>query len=250
MLRFALTFCSIIILSSFSFAQVMPTAGVSDEFKRIAIAGNSKLQHGEMFQGFSSTYTQGSQFFNLEWASGYITTTGNQIIRDSSFQYKFDKLRHELFISVKTNDGTEPTQVLLADKSQISSFLILSDMDHVFVPGRTFGTDRPLDFYEVLAKNDSGYTLLKHIASQFVKYDVNDFTRRMRGDVYDEYVDKISYYISIRSSRAQPVSFKVKSFLALIPAEKKPIAEDYFMNNRDKEENDIFMIRLVKALNQ
>lgn len=250
MLKQILTIGQLFLLTCISVGQVNPTPGLADEFKRIGATANSKLQHGEMFQGFTSSYVQGSQFFNPEWAGGYIITSANQVVRDSSFQYKFDKLRHELFISVKTDDGSEPIHVMAADKNQIRSFVLISDDTHVFEPGRNFGADSPQDFYEVLARKDSGFTLLKYVKSKFVKYDVSDLTRMKRGDVFDEYIDKISYYICFKTAKPQLVSFRERSVLNILPDSKKPIAEDYFLNNRDKEENDNFLILLVNALNK
>ena len=241
-------------LTSLSFnttAQYNQTPGMGDEFKRIAGAGKTSLQHGEGFQSYSSQKTEGSQFFNPEWANGYIISTGNQLIKDSSFQFKFDQVRHELFITNKASIHPVSTgEILMADKSQIRSFAIITDKEHFFVAGRNYSTENPDDFYELLVKNDSAYTLLKYVKTKFVKFDNGDIEKVKKGEFYDEFVEKTLYYISFRSSSPQLVDFREKTIIHAVPLAKKVTIEEYFSNNSQQVENDGFLVNLFKALNK
>ena len=98
-------------------------------------------------QTYSSGEIKGSQFFYPGWANGSVTTIKNEVI-SNNYQFLFDRVRHELFIVYKTGK-TPPKEVLQAEKNQVKTFSIITDKEHVFVPGSTYGTQHPDEFYEV-----------------------------------------------------------------------------------------------------
>lgn len=232
---------------SIAFCQYNPTTSMQDEFKQIS--GLKTRQSGfEGFQTYSSNEVRGSQFFYPTWANGSVTTINNEFI-SNNYQFLFDKVRQELFIIYKPGN-TPAKEVLQAEKGQIKSFTINTDKEHKFLPGKMFNAENPDDYYEVLEKSDSGFTLLKFVKTTFVKFDSRDIMKVKRGDMYDEFVDNISYYISYKSAKPQLIGFKEKTILNVIPISKKSIVDDYFEIHSQDEHNDDFLVKIVMAINK
>ena len=235
------------LITPFAFSQTN-TEVMKGDFK-LASANLGRTTGYGTFQSYSSGDVKGSQFFYPTWANGSVTTTNNEVI-SNNYKFLFDKVRHELFIIYKPGKE-DPKEVLQAEKSQLKSFSINTDKDHVFAPGRVYGTENPTDFYEVLSKNDSGYTLLKYIKTSFVKFDTRDIEKVKRGDMYDEFVDKTTYYVAYKTANPQKIGAnKEKSVVGAFPTSKKAVVENYFNNHSQQDVNDDFLTKLVETVNQ
>ena len=215
---------------------------------KLAAANLGKTTGYGTFQSYSSGDVKGSQFFYPAWANGSVTTINNEVI-SNNYKFIFDRVRQELFIIYKPGKE-DPKEVLQAEKSQLKSFTIITDKDHVFVHSFKYGTDNAGDFYEVLSKNDSGYTLLKHVKTSFVKFDPRDIQKVKRGDMNDEFVDKTTYYIAYKSANPQKVVFREKSIVSAFSTSKKAYVENYFNEHGQQDLNEDFLIRLVEVVNQ
>ena len=237
---------TLVFLAPLAFGQYSPTTSMQDDFKQMS--GYSKRSSYGSFQSYSSGEVKGSQFFYPTWAKGSVTTINNEVIF-KNYMFLFDRVRHELFIVYKPDDN-DPKEVLQGDKPQIRSFSINTDREHVFVPGRIYATENPGDFYEVLEKNDSAYTLLKYVKTRLVKFDKSDIEKVKRGDMYDEFVDNTTYYIVYRSAKPVKISFREKSIISALPLSKKTVIENYFNDHGQQEQNDDFLIKLVGIINQ
>ena len=239
---------SLLFFLSPTHAQYNPVASMQNEFKDIATFSKRSRQSGfEGLQSYKSDDIKGSQFFYPEFTRGSVTTTNNETF-SSIYQFLFDKVRQELFIIAK-DDKTQPPEVLLAEKAQIKTFTITTDKDHVFVPARNYDATNTTDFYEVLRKNDSSFTLLKCIKTTFVKMDTRDLEKMKRGEMYDEFVDKINYYISFKSGKPQPVSFKKKSIINAFPDSKKSFIENYLQDHSQDDIDEQYLIKIADAVN-
>ncbi len=228
------------------FGQYNPVTSMNDDFKQIA--GLKSRQTGfEGLQTYNSGEVKGSQFFYPGWANGSVTTIKNEVI-NKNYQFLFDRVRHELFIIFKL-DKSNPKEVLQAEKNQVKTFTIITDRDHVFVPGSAYHTLHPDEFYEVLEKKETAFTLLKLVKTRFVKFDSRDMLRVKRGEMYDEFIDKTTYYLVYGSEDPKEIEFTRKSIISVIPSSKKELVTDYFNDNEQREQNDDFLIKLVQILN-
>lgn len=246
-MKTSLFFCSLIFLISTVNAQFIPTPSMQSDFKEIAKF--SGRQNGyEAVQTYSSGNIKGSQFFFQGFTDGSVTTTNNEVLK-GIYQFLFDKVRQEFFI-ISKSDKRDPPEVLLAEKSQVKSFTLLTDRDHLFVPARTYDPANTVDFYEVLEKDDSGYTLLKSIKTTFVKFDNRDIEKIKRGDFYDEFVDKITYYISYKSSKPQSISLKKRNMINAFPEAKKAAVQSFQEDHSQDDVNEQYLINLVQAVNK
>ncbi len=228
-------FTGLLLISLATFSQV-ESAQIGAEFKEVA---KSTGLNG--IQSYSSGEVKGSQFFYPSWAHGTVTTIHNEVIgKDYSFLY--DKVRQQLFIKWKDSSA-----ILLAEKDQTKGFTLNTDKVHSFMSASVYDPSDKVNFFEVLAGNNQGYSLLKLTKAKFVKADQTDIIKMKDGDNYDEFIDEITYYISNKSGIPQPITFKAKSIEKAFPALKQKV-EDYY-NQNDNATSDSFLIGLVQSLN-
>jgi hypothetical protein len=243
-MKFISILTALLLSNAALFAQV-EAAQIGAEFKDFsqnAGPGARDLgMHTEGIQTYSSGTVKGSQFFYPSWASGTVTTIKNEVI-STNYSFLYDKVRQFLFIKWKDSSA-----VILADKDQVTGFTLNTDKVHSFVSALKYDSSNKTDFFEILASEDKGYTLLKLIKSKFVKADVTDIQRMKDGENYDEFVDEISYYISYNRGIPQKITSE-KSIEKAFPLIKQKVT-DYYNQNSNDNDNEVFLTRLVQLLN-
>jgi len=222
------------------------TASIAANLKQAGLRAG--LNNGyNTYQTYTSDNVKGSQFFYPGFKDGSVITTNNEVIT-GLYQFLFDKVRQQLFITAKADKRPQP-EVLLAEKDQIKSFTITTDREHTFVAARNYDPANTNDFYEVLKKDDSGYSLLKLVKTTFEKMDYKDLQKVKRGDIYDEFVDKVSYYVSYKSGKPQEISFKKKNMPKAFQPDKKAFVENYTDMHGTDDVDEQYLINLVFAAN-
>ena len=215
-------------------------------FKQMSLfKGNNTGYQG--FQTYGAQNVRGSQFFYPGFQDGSVTTINNEQLT-GIYQFLFDKVRQELFITSKTDKSSSP-EVLVAEKQQVKSFSITTDREHTFVAARIYDPSNTTDFYELLNKNDSPYTLLKAVKTTFVKMDYRDLEKVKHGDIYDEFVDKTSYYVSYKSGKPREISFRKKNLANAFQADKKILIENYIDNHPNDDVDEGYLLNLVYSAN-
>lgn len=71
-----------------------------------------------------------------------------------------------------------------------------------------------------------------------------------RGDLYDEFVDKVTYLLSYKSGKPTEISFKRKNITNAFNADKRTFVDNYFNNHFNDEVNEQFLVNLVDAANK
>lgn len=230
-----------------SFAQQNQASMVND-FKQIASAGKGRYLIGGAIQTYSSDEVKGNQFFNPNFSKGAVVISTGEII-GSNYLFLFDKVRQELFIKSADDKKTQP-EILLAEKTQIKSFTLFTDKHHFFEPVSKYDSENTNDFYEVLLQNNEAFTLLKFVKTTFVKMDKSDMQKFKNGDMSDEFVDKVTYFISFKNAKPQLIKFTKKSILNALPLQKKALAENYFASNNQEKIDEYFVINMTSTLNK
>jgi hypothetical protein len=139
--------------------------------------------------------------------------------------------------------------VMLVDKKQVSSFTLNTDRPHNFVPTGTFGSNESNDFFEVLLLNDKGCSLLRLIKTKFVKADNSNIEKIREGQLNDEFVDEVTYYISMNRALPIPLRLNAKSIKKTFSfAQNKTAA--YFDQHRNDKIDELFLIGLVNYINE
>lgn len=213
---------------------------MAQDFKDISKFG-SRGSGFEGFQTYHSGKVEGSQFFCPDWTTGTVTTINKQQF-GSHYLFLYDKVRQELFIKLK-----DSPIVLQADKDQIGSFTLNTDRAHTFVPAGTIDPSNNGNFFEVLVKNDKGYSLFKLIKTKFVKADERDMEKQSLGEVFDSYQDQITYYL-MSDGKVQTVSLRKNNILKALAPVKNKVSE-YFDMHSDSDIDEGLLIGAIQYIN-
>jgi hypothetical protein len=226
----------LLFLSTAIFSQV-ESAQIAGEFKQVLSNGGTNG-----IQTYSTGEVKGSQFFVPNWTTGSVTTKNNQVI-SKNYLFLYDKVRQQLFIK-----PADSSVILTADKDQVSGFTLDGDQVYNFVAASTYDPSDNTNFFEALTSNSKGYSLLKLIKANFVKADQTDILRMRDGDIYDKFVDDISYYISFNNGLPKKITFKKKDIEKAFPELKSKIT-GYFDQHGNQSVNESFVTNLVKSFN-
>ena len=162
----------------------------------------------------------------------------------ADYLFLYDKVRQILFIKPKTSET-----VLQVSNDKIGGFnLINNDSTHHFVPASKYNANNQTDFYEVVVKDDAGYTLLKSVKTKYVKFDPSDMVKVKNGDMSDEFDDEVTYYVSYKNGALQVLKLKDNSIKKTLTQDKGKV-NDYIDNNFSTERNEGFLVGLVRSLN-
>ncbi|GGB18650.1 hypothetical protein GCM10011511_48060 [Puia dinghuensis] len=195
------------------------------------------------FEGLRShsSGVKGSQFFYPTWSKGSLITNSNEKLGDK-YMYLFDKVRQELFIQVPDSNA-----VYLVNKSQIHAFTLNTDKPHTFEIASDYIPGRTTDYFEILIKNDK-YSLLKFTKTTLVKFDPHDMMRVKNGELYDEFVDEYTYYLTLKGGSLQAIPLRAGVIKKVLSAEKSKV-NDYFDTNANEELDEKFLVGLIGFLN-
>jgi hypothetical protein len=229
---------ALLFLQSAIYAQV-ESAQIGAEFKEVSANAGRQIQG---IQTYNSGEVKGSQFFFPTWTGGSVTTINNEVI-SNNYSFLYDKVRQQLFMKWK-----DSSIILQAEKDQITGFTLNTDKEYRFASASLYDPSDTSNFFEVLASNKKDYSLLKLVKATFVKADPTDMLRMREGDVYDKFVDNISYYVSYQNGFPKKITFKERSIEKVFPSAKEKIA-DYFNKNGNGSHNDSFLTGLVQLLN-
>jgi hypothetical protein len=218
------------------------TTGISNEFAMLAAHGGSATSFST-FQTYSNNQVEGTQFFISDWRNGEIVMNSKEIF-NNGIQLAYDKVRQELFIK---QEGTP--DVLLGTKEDINSFCLMdAGNKYNFVNSSVYSKIKPNVFYQVLVANPSKLTLLKYTKGTFVKADKTDMMKQREGEIYDAFVDKITYYISQGNGEPQELQFKTKAL-------KKTFTElniniDKYISDHPGAIDEDYLVSMVTELNK
>ena len=123
---------------------------------------------------------------------------------------------------------------------------------HHFEVASEYNPNDKTNFFEVLAKKDSGYTLLKLVKTRFIKFDPSsssNITKVREGNMYDEYQDEVSYFISYKHGAPQAIKPKDNNMKKVLATEKSKV-DAYISANMDAERNESFLAGLISSLNR
>ena len=225
--------------SAVTYSQVVAD-DMGDEFKEISKFG-SRQSGFEGIQTYHSGTVEGNQFFSAGWSTGTVTTLSNEHF-GRNYLFLYDKVRQELFLKWK-----DSSIVLLADKAMIAAFSLNTDRTHNFVAAGQYDPSNKGNFFEVLVKDDSGYSLFKLIKTKFVKADERDMEKQKLGDIYDTFVDDITYYI-IKDGIVKAIALRKNSILKALPAVRDQ-ASRYFDQHADHAIDEALLIGVIQSLN-
>jgi hypothetical protein len=218
------------------------TVAMGNEFGMLAAHGGTGANFSA-YQSYSNNQVNGSQFFLADWSKGEIALNSKEVF-SNGILLAYDKVRQELFI--KQQDASD---ILLGTKEEINTFSLKdAGKEYHFINSSVYSKEKPEVFYQVLVSDPSKITLLKYTKGTFVKADKNDMMKQKEGDIYDSFVDKVTYYISKANGELQPVQLKTKAL-------KKTFADlniniDSYLKQHPESVDEDYLISLVMELNK
>jgi len=227
--------------SAFSQAGTNSIA-MSNEFGMLAAHGGVPTSFAT-FQTYSSNQVDGTQFFLPDWSKGEVTLNDKEVF-NNGILLAYDKVRQELFIKQK-----DAADILLGTKENINTFSLKDAVrEYSFVNSAVFSNVKPEVYYQVLAGDMNKLSLLKYTKTSFVKADKTDMMKQKEGNVYDAFVDKVTYYISKGKAEPVQIQFKTKSL-------KKIFADlniniNKYISDHPESINEDYMISMVEELNK
>jgi hypothetical protein len=232
--------CCAVASAQIASAQIV-SDDMADDFKAISKYG-SRQSGFENLQTYHTGHVEGNQFFNPNWSPGSITTTSNQQF-GNNLLFLYDKVRQQLFLKWK-----DSSVVLLADKNLINTFTLSTDRTHSFVTAAVYDPGNKGNFFEVLVKNDKGYSLFKLTKTKFVKADERDMEKQKLGDIYDSFVDEITYYL-VKDNVVKAVALRKNSVLKALPPPFKDKVSTFFNQHSDNSVDESLLIGAIEFLN-
>jgi|GEM_PF-1135654 hypothetical protein len=211
------------------------------EFDIFQKAGGGGLS---AFNTSPSGDVKGTQFFLSDWTKGEVITIRKEVYGDD-LQFVYDKVRQELFVRKK---DAEP--VLLANKDEIKSFSLTDEnrTQYNFINSKYFSDERPEVFYQVLVYDSSKLSLYKYIKTTFVRGNPNDMMKQKEGAVYDEFVDKIIYYLEMDKGELKPVQLKSKSIRKVL--DELHINAYAYLSSHPEQPDENYLIEMIRSLNR
>lgn len=236
MKRFFLAFY-ILVFYNTVMSQATTGSSMQKDFDMISNLGKAQTGY-ESFQTYTSGAVDGSQFLPDNWCNGSVTTVNNEVINKYLFIY--DKVKQNLYI--KTKDSN---LVVLADKSQISSFILQADKTYSFAKASVYDPSLADGFLEILVSGN--YTLLKTINTTFEKADPSDLERARLGNHNDAFVDHNTYYIYY-DHKLQKIKLTENSLRKTIGSSDLKLNDFLNAHQQDNIDED-YLINLVTSLN-
>jgi len=236
-----------LVIFLFCTVYAFPQAGsnsisMSNEFAMLAAHGGTGTSFST-FQSYSNNQVNGSQFFLPDWSKGEIALNSKEVF-NNGILLAYDKVRQELFIKQRNAQD-----ILLGTKEEINTFSLWdADKEYHFINSSAYSKEKPGVFYQVLVSEPSKLTLLKYTKGTFVKADKTDMMKQKEGDIYDSFVDKVTYYVSKGNGELQPIQLKSKAL-------KKTFTDlniniDHYVNEHLGSVDEDYLVDMVTELNK
>jgi hypothetical protein len=217
-----------------------PVLTSGNEFNMYQKAGGGGL---DAFNTRPSGDIKGNQFFLPDWENGEVVTVRKEVY-SKGMEFIYDKVRQQLFVRKK-----DSLSILLTNKDEIQSFSLKDGNkgQYNFVNSKLFTDNRPEVFYQVLVYDSSKFSLFKYTKTSFVRGDPTDMMKQKVGAVYDEFVDKYTYYLTLGKGDLNEIQLKSKSFKKVF--EVLHINYEQYLKNHPGPQDEKYLIDMVRTLN-
>jgi hypothetical protein len=230
------------------FAQADP----DNQFKDVTLENALKEVSVKAASGSNSTgtmvaftfkdETRGTRYLFPNWVKGTVIDSGSHLYNNPTFLFNFDKINHGLLLTVDKKDINE------VEKVDIKSFTLINDKGVPSVFVRIPFIDSTV-FFQPIGENSGDYAAYRLTVTKFVKANFKTDGMVETGKNYDEYVDKIEYYIVFNNGKEfKKVELTRKSLKKAFA--DNPKATAYFIQYKSDDVDENYLSFLMRALNQ
>jgi hypothetical protein len=229
-------------LSLFSgahFIYAQTSIGIENDLKGVMASGGNVMH--TTISAFNSPEIKGKRYVFDTWTAGSVISL-NGTAYSSNYSFNLDKINQDLYASLDKDHNN----VVLLDKSKIKRFNAgpVSFVSAVSLKGSTPGY-----FYQVLVEDSTKYSLYKLTTTKFVKANPNDIMNARTGNVANEYVDNINYFISTNNGELKKIGLNEGNVRKTLKANNDKV-DNFFSTNSASSVDESFLIDLIQYLNK
>jgi hypothetical protein len=183
--------------------------------------------------------TRGSRYLLKHYVRGVIVDKDGHVMADSLNLLNYDKIDGQLMIAQTARTYLE------VEKEKVVAFA-LRDEDSAYIFLNVPALSK-VNYFLLIATGPK-YSVYKSIRTQFVKADYQSNGLIERGNNYDEYVDKQTYFWVDGQGKSGIFELKKKSILQALAGEKAKLGP-YFAKHKYDDVDDTFVRNLINYLN-
>ncbi len=217
-------------------AQAQSSMGMENDLKRITSGNGSSIA----INTFTNSAIKGSRYFFDDWTSGSVTSVSGENYA-LNYVFNFDKVNQDVYAKDNKNGI-----VVLLDKTKIKTFKMGAV---AFVNSATLKNAARDVFYQILVEDTTKVSLYKFTATRFVKADATNIMNARTGNFTSEYVDDVSYYVSMKNGELKKSGLSEKNIRKALK-EKADKVDTYLTMNSTKDVDESFLTDLVRYVNE
>jgi hypothetical protein len=231
-------FLSLSLFLFVGFVYSQTSIGIENDLKGLMTTGGNVTN--TVVSSFNNSAVKGKRYVFDTWMPGSVVAVDGTVYT-SKYGFNLDKINQDLY-AVDSNYKN----VLLLDKSRIRR---LNAGQISFVNLASLKGSTPGYFYQVLVEDSTKYTLYKLTTTKFVKANPNDIMNARTGNLTNEYVDEVKYFISANNGELKKINLNENNIRKVLK-EKNDKVNDFFSRHPSQEMDEVFLIDLTKFLNE
>jgi hypothetical protein len=228
---------SLFIYSGFVYCQT--SIGVENDLKGLLATGGNA--GNTAISSFNGPEVKGKRYVFDTWTPGTVISVDGTVY-SSKYNFNLDKINQDVYAVADGNYNN----VFLLDKSKINR---LNAGKVTFVNSASLIGSIPGHFYQLLVDDSTKYSLYKLTTTKFIKANPNDIMNARTGNVENEYVDEVKYFISVSKGDLKKINLNENNIRKTLKANSDKI-DNYFSANSLKSVDEAFLIDLIQYLNK
>jgi hypothetical protein len=228
---------SLFIYSSFAYCQT--SVSIGNDLKGLMATGGNVANTA--ISSFNHPEVKGKRYVFDTWTPGTVISVDGTVYA-SKYNFNLDKINQEVYAVVDSNYNT----VFLLDRSKIRR---LNAGQVTFVNSASLRGSVPGQFYQALVDDSTKYSLYKLTTTRFVKANPNDIMNVRTGNVENEYIDDVKYFISASNGDLKKINLNESNIRKTLKANSDKV-DNYFFANSVRSVDEAFLIDLIQDLNK
>jgi hypothetical protein len=230
-------FLSLFIYADFVYCQT--SVSIGNDLKGLMATGGSV--GNTVVSSFNSPGIKGKRYVFDTWTPGTIISADGNIY-SSKYSFNLDKINQDLYAVADSNYNS----VFILDRSRIKRFNAgnLSFINSINLHGNVPGY-----FYQILVDDSTKFSLYKLTTTKFVKANPNDIMNARTGNVENEYIDDVKYFISVSNGDLKKINLNESNIRKTLKANGEKV-DNYFSTNSFKSVDEAFLVDLIQSLNK
>ena len=225
--------------------DLLKQQSASNDFKNYLNSESSKNYTGSYLTVFKNKdETVGSRFLFDHWVNDKLIDKKGQEINTVNCLFNYDKISGKLLATL------DKKTIIEIEDSSIRQYSLLPPGGNEIRFKKILNIDDKYFLIQLVDGENKNYSLYKSLRTQFVKADFTTNGLIQSGKKYDEYVDKVAYYIGVPGMDVfTKLELKEKQIKKVLIKEEKQV-KAFFDMHREDDLNESFLIQLILTINR